>query len=120
MKHFGNLLKSHIEDNRLKKRDIAVQVGISYNYLSEIFKKETVDAQLLEKLCLASGLPTATVFDDGDQPAIKVNTDNNATALFGQATVNISNDNLYQQIINEKERYIRFLEEQLRELKAGK
>ena len=120
MKHFGKLLKNHIENQRLKKREVAESVGITYNYLSTIFTKETVDAQLLEKLCLATGLPTATVFDDGNIPAIKVNADNNATALFGQASVNLgANEHLYQQIINEKERYIRALEEQIQLYKSN-
>ncbi len=55
MKNVGQILKRHIEDNHLKKGEIAKSVGISYNYLSTLFKQDTMDAKLLEKLFVAVG-----------------------------------------------------------------
>ena len=61
MKHIGNILKNHIETNHLKKRDIANAVGITYNYLSTIFTKQSIDCALFEKLCVVTGLNPMSV-----------------------------------------------------------
>lgn len=63
MKHAGRLLKEHIEKNHLVKKQVANAAGITYNYLSTIFKQETMDAALLEKLYVAVGLHPGIVFD---------------------------------------------------------
>jgi AraC-like DNA-binding protein len=64
MKHLGEILKKHVETNHLVKGTVAKEAGISYNYLSTIFSKATLDAALWEKLCLASGLNPAVAFSD--------------------------------------------------------
>lgn len=115
MKHVGQILKQHIEDNHLKKGEIARAAGISYNYLSTIFKQDTCDAKLLEKLYVAAGLHPAVVFDVPDK--IQKNySDIEAQAFLGTAMVNISqNENMRElldakeRIIEEKERIIQLL-----------
>lgn len=115
MKHIGKTLKEHIESNKLVKGDIAKQAGISYNYLSTIFKQESIDAKLLEKLCIASGLHPSVVFEV-PQEIDTIYKDIWAKTLMGHATVEInSNENLRallnekERVINEKERIIQIL-----------
>lgn len=115
MKHIGKTLKEYIESHQLVKGEVAKQVGISYNYLSTIFKQPSVDAGLLEKLCVAIGLHPSEVFDVPEE------IENRyqyiwAKTLLGNAKVEINaNDNLRalleekERIIAEKERTIQIL-----------
>lgn len=106
MKHLGQLLKNHIETNHLKKRDVAEAAGITYNYLSTVFNKESIDCALWEKLCAASGLNPASVFDI---PAIsnKNYSDIQAHTVVGPATVMIAPEQkTFLDLLSEKERII--------------
>lgn len=115
MKHIGKILKEHIESHHLVKGQVAKDAGISYNYLSTLFKNESMDARLLERLCVATGLHPSVVFDVPEE------IENNfrdiwAKTLLGNASVQInSNENLKallaekERIIEEKERTIRIL-----------
>lgn len=105
MKHVGKLLKKHIEDNHLKKGQIAAQAGISYNYLSTIFKQESIDAELLERLFVAAGLHPAIVFDVPEQVS-KNFSDIIAQTILGNASVNISQNENLRDLLSEKERII--------------
>lgn len=115
MRHIGETLKKHIEGNHLKKGDIAKAAGISYNYLSTIFKQDTCDAKLLEKLYVAAGLHPAVVFDVPEK--IQKNySEIEAQAFLGTAMVNIGqNENMRElldakdRLIEEKERIIQLL-----------
>lgn len=115
MKHVGKILKEYIESNRLVKGEVAKKVGISYNYLSTIFKQPSVDAGLLEKLCVAVGLHPSEVFEVPADIENKYQ-DIWAKTLLGNAKVEInSNENLQallaekERIIEEKERTIQIL-----------
>lgn len=105
MKHVGKILKKHIEDNHLKKGQIAAQAGISYNYLSTIFKQESIDAELLERLFVAAGLHPAIVFDVPEQVS-KNFSDIIAQTILGNASVNISQNENLRELLAEKERII--------------
>lgn len=106
MKHVGQILKQHIESKHLKKGDVAKAVGITYNYLSTIFNKESIDAQLLEKLCVACGLNPA-VFFETPQSMSKTYSDISATTVVGPASVTIGAEvALYKELLAEKERLI--------------
>lgn len=105
MKHIGQLLKKHIEDNHLKKGQIAAQAGISYNYLSTIFKQASCDADLLERLYVAAGLHPAIVFDVPEQVS-KNFSDIMAQTILGNASVNISQNENLRELLTEKERII--------------
>ena len=105
MKHVGEILKKHIEDNHLKKREIAAQAGISYNYLSTIFKQSSIDAELLERLFVAVGLQPAIVFDVPEQVS-KNFSDIIAQTILGNASVNISQNENLRELLAEKERII--------------
>lgn len=109
MKHLGQLLKKHIETNNLKKRDIAVSAGISYNYLSTLFNKETMDCSLWEKLCAGAGLNPATAFD---LPIVgnKSYSEIQAHTVLGPATVMIgAEQKTLLDLLAEKERLIQVL-----------
>ncbi len=109
MKHLGQLLKKHIETNNLKKRDVAVAAGISYNYLSTLFNKETMDCSLWEKLCAGAGLNPAIAFDipvGGN----KSYSDIQAHTVVGPATVMIgAEQKTLLDLLAEKERLIQVL-----------
>lgn len=105
MKHIGQLLKKHIEDNHLKKGQIAAQAGISYNYLSTIFKQPSCDAGLLERLFVAAGLHPAIVFDVPDQ-VNKSFSDIIAQTMLGNASVQINQNENLRELLAEKERII--------------
>ncbi len=99
----------------MKKGEIAKTVGISYNYLSTIFKQASIDAKLLEKLYIAVGLHPAIVFDVPEQ-ITKSFCDIYAQTILGNATVQINKtENLHElleakeRIIAEKERTIQIL-----------
>lgn len=115
MKHIGKILKEHIESHRLVKGEVAKQVGISYNYLSTIFKQPSLDAGLLEKICVAIGLHPSEVFEVPEEIETRYQ-DIWAKTLLGNAKVEINaNENLRallaekERIIEEKERTIQIL-----------
>lgn len=115
MKHLGETLKKFIEENELSKSEVAKRAGITRNYLSAIFKKRSLDADLLEKLCVATGLHPSEVFDLPDE-MVNSYKDIWAQTFLGNAQVHINaNENLRdllaekERIISEKERTIQIL-----------
>ncbi|MDE7180362.1 MAG: helix-turn-helix domain-containing protein [Muribaculaceae bacterium] len=105
MKHIGKILKEHIESNKLVKGEVAKKAGISYNYLSTIFKQPSVDADLLERLCVASGLHPSVVFDIPEEIETMYK-DIWAKTLLGSAKVEINSSENLRALLNEKERII--------------
>lgn len=105
MKHIGQTLKKHIESHRLVKGDVARDAGISYNYLSTIFKQPSVDANLLERLCVAAGLHPAVMFDVPEEMNSKFE-DIWAKTLIGKAQVQINENDRLRELIAEKDRVI--------------
>ena len=109
MKHLGQLLKNHIEANNLKKRDISDAVGITSNYLSTLFNKETMDCELWEKLCRATGINPALAFDM-PETGNKSYSDIYAQTVLGPATVTIGTEQkTLLDLLAEKERLIQVL-----------
>lgn len=109
MRHLGQLLKEHIETNNIKKRDVADAAGITYNYLSTVFNKPSLDCGLWEKLCAASGLNPAIAFD---LPIYgnKSYSDIQAHTVVGPATVMIgAEQKTLLDLLAEKERLIQVL-----------
>ncbi len=110
MKHIGNELFSIIEQKRLVKKAIAEQVGITPVYLSSIMKKDSIDAELLEKISKAVGVSPAYFFDDYEADSNHIG-DVNASAVMGVASVNITQGevDLLKTMLAEKERTIKIL-----------
>lgn len=105
MKHIGKILKEHIESHRLVKGEVAKQVRISYNYLSTIFKQPSLDAGLLEKLCVAIGLHPSEVFEVPEEIETRYQ-DIWAKTLLGNAKVEINASENLRALLAEKERII--------------
>lgn len=109
MKHLGQFLKNHIETNHLKKRDVAFATGITYNYLSTIFSKASIDCALWEKLCNACGLNPSAVFESA-QFETAAGTNISAQTVLGAASVSIGTDaDALKALLAEKERTIQIL-----------
>lgn len=108
MKHIGQTLKNHIETNHLKKRDVANAVGITYNYLSSIFNKPTIDCELFEKLCKATGMSTGEFFDDGGGQS-KTLSDIQQNTVIGSPTISVNDAETFRALLAEKERTIQIL-----------
>ncbi len=109
MEHLGQLLKKHIETYNLKKRDIADAAGITSNYLSTLFNKSTMDCELWEKLCIATGMNPAVGFN-APASCNKNYSDISAQTVLGPATVTIGIEQKpLLDLLAEKERLIQVL-----------
>lgn len=108
MKHIGKTLKNHIENNHLKKRDVAEAVGITYNYLSTIFTKQSIDCMLLEKLCLAVGISPMAFFDVPTEQNKLSDAHNAAAGCSASASIS-SETKAIVDLLAEKERLIQVL-----------
>jgi len=99
------MLKEHIESHKLVKGEVAKKVGISYNYLSTIFKQPSLDANLLERLCIAVGLHPSEVFEVPKDIETRYQ-DIWAQTLLGNAKVEINSNESLRALLKEKERII--------------
>lgn len=108
MKHIGETLLNHIESKHLKKKEVADAAGITTNYLSTIFHKETIDADLLERLCRATGMSPMAVFEY-PYSIHKEYSDITASTVVGAATVTIGQEKSLRELLAEKERTIKIL-----------
>ncbi|MDE6023165.1 MAG: helix-turn-helix domain-containing protein, partial [Muribaculaceae bacterium] len=101
------ILKEYIEEKKLAKTQIAKKVGITYNYLSTIFHKDTLDASLLEKLCVATGLHPMTFYEYGENGETVSYSDIKAKANVGNAEVKINHNSAdFDRALADKERII--------------
>ena len=110
MKHIGHELFSIIEQKKLIKKEIADKVGITPVYFSAIMRKDSIDAELLERICKAIGITPAYFFDDFNDSK-NITGDVSNTAIGGIASVNISQGevDLLKSMLEEKERTIKIL-----------
>lgn len=106
MKPVGPIIKKFIEENQLKKMEVAKKVGISYNYLSTIFLKNSIDAELLERICFAINLNPTTFFETSEEMATRNYRDIKATTRVDNSTVSIVDGSLCDKLLQEKERMI--------------
>lgn len=94
----------------MKKGEVANAVGITYNYLSTIFQKNSVDATMLEKLCVATGLHPMTFFEYGGDGTTVSYSDIHARTQIGSAAVNINHatngTKQLEALLTEKDRLI--------------
>ena len=110
MKHIGHELFNIIEQKKLVKKEIAEQVGITPVYFSAIMRKDSIDAELLERICKVIGVSPAYFFDDYTENRNIIGDVNN-TAIMGVASVSISQGEvvLLKSMLEEKERTIKIL-----------
>lgn len=108
MKHLGELIRNHIEANKIVKKDVAKATGISATYLSTLFKEESMDCRLFVKICHAIGLNPVTAFVD-ESNGSKVLSDIKAETMIGPATITIGETKALYDLLAEKERTIQIL-----------
>ena len=84
------------------------RVGITPTYLSAIVRKNSIDCELLDKICKAIGISASYFFDDTHCNHVS---DISATTLFGNANVNITQGEvkMLKELLAEKERTIKIL-----------
>lgn len=86
MKNIGNEADKIIRERRLKKKDIAEKMGISDVYLSQLFKKDSIDAKLLEKLSHAIRVPITFWFEEKDIKNLSIAAGaGSAASIYGDA-----------------------------------
>lgn len=105
MKHIGKTLKEHIEKHHLVKGKVALRAGITYNYLSTIFHQESVQAKLLEKLCIGAGIHPSAFFDTPDDIS-KNYSDISSAIVMDNASLQIGENEALRDLLSEKERII--------------
>jgi len=108
MKHAGELIKNHIEINKLVKKNVAGAVGITPTYLSTLFKEGSMDCELFERICHTIGMNPAIVFDS-PASGVQMLSDIKATTVIGPATVTIGETQALRELLAEKERLIQVL-----------
>lgn len=106
MKDVGLILKQHIEKNKIKKTYVAAKVGITYNYLSTIFTKSSIDMQLFENICKVIEMDPASVFEPVEKSQ-KNYSDISAKTNIGDASVQIGPQcTTIDQLLDERNRVI--------------
>lgn len=118
MKHIGRELYQIIEKKRLVKRHIAQAIDMDPSRFNQLMHRESLDAKLLEKICIAIGISPGYFFDDWPSDKYTIGEINNQTVI-GDANVNIGQSLKHLEIaleakdklIEEKERLIKILSE---------
>lgn len=105
MKHVGNELFSIIEKGRMVKKELAERIGITPVYFSAIMKKDSIDAELLERICKAVGISPAYFFDDYQGDSAYVDVESESSKML-----RLENEML-KAMLAEKERTVKILME---------
>ncbi|MCM1310859.1 MAG: helix-turn-helix domain-containing protein [Bacteroides sp.] len=108
MKNLGELIKKHIETNRLIKKEVAKEVGITPAYLSALFNQDSMDCKLFEKICTAIGMNPISAFSDEEYQQTANNDGKGHTPVY-QIGASESEVQALHDLIAEKERLIQFL-----------
>ena len=114
MKNCGEIIEREINRKRVLRREISEYVGISAQNLSKVLRKDSLDADLLEKFCEYLDLDPADFFDfrpayaGGKTNIGKIDQD----VILGDATVNFHDAEvaLMNKLIDEKDARIASLE----------
>lgn len=137
MKHVGEELYKILKDRKIKKKDFAAQLGIAPENLSKIFKKESVSAERLGQIAKLLDIPISHFFDGNQETTTNIGhnvigqgnqvgdillTDRESQLSLERKLERmiVENEFLRQEIedkkslLEEKERYIKLLLEQLK------
>lgn len=106
MKHIGNEIYHIIEKKQLVKRRIARNLEMDPSRFNQLMHRESIDAQLLEKICKEIQVSPGYFFDDWPSEKYTIGKINNQT-LIGDAQVNIGqNIKQYEALLAEKDKLI--------------
>jgi len=121
MKHIGNELNIILSKNKkIRKKEFAEKIGMTDVNLSKIFKKESVDSVLLEKISKTLNIPITFWFDEDDHDCPNINqkgkgniigNQNHVTIADCESKLEIANKEIdhLQALLEEKERTIQIL-----------
>lgn len=119
MKHVGETIHRIIEEKRLVKKQVADLAGMDPSYLGQIRTRESLDAEMLEKLCKAVGISPAYFFDDWPSDKYTIGDITNSS-FMGPATINVGNSTEYvDKLLAEKDRVIAAKEEIISLMRMG-
>jgi transcriptional regulator with XRE-family HTH domain len=62
MQHVGKKIKSVISEKKFSAKDVAMQLGVSYQHLYRIFASESVESRYLESLSEILKVPVSVFF----------------------------------------------------------
>ena len=92
------------------KKDIAEKIGITPEYFSQIMRKNSIDCELLERICKVVKISPAYFFDDYGSVKQNVTGDGNIAAINSNADTPAAHEiELLKRILDEKERTIQIL-----------
>lgn len=72
MQHIGKNIKSIIAEKKYSAKDIASQLGVSYQHLYRIFASESVESRYLISISEILNVPVSTFFNEASQGLSKV------------------------------------------------
>lgn len=110
MKHIGNTVKRLVEEKGLKKAQFALDIGLAHaESLSRLFRSESVQCDMLERICRVLDVHPAYFFDDSDAPMATAQ----ASTIIGNANASAiaqsSEMATLRELLAEKERTIQIL-----------
>ena len=111
MKHIGKTVKALVEQKGLKKAQFSREIGLAHaESLSRLFKSETVQCDVLEKICQVLDVHPAYFFDDSGDGSVAIA---EASTFIGNASANAGTQSAevatLRELLNEKERTIQIL-----------
>lgn len=110
MKHIGKELNQIIDEKRLVKKEIAEQIGMTAVNFSQVLRKDSIDCELLERICKVVKVSPAYFFDDYDSTKQNVIGDGNIAAINSNVDTPAAHEiELLKRILDEKERTIQIL-----------
>ncbi len=110
MKHVGNELNNILSSRRIKKKTFAQTIGMTDVNLSKVLKKDSIDAELLEKISLALRVPISFWFDDKmTLSKISLSMDDKDKELLSELEQRDSEIDFLKVLLSEKERTIQIL-----------
>lgn len=114
MKHAGKEIYNIIKNKRLKQKDVANMLNMSTVNLSKIFKKESIDASLLEKITKTLNIPINYFFDESTPLIVE------EPQSEYRKEIKCRNCNQLEKIISVQERLIDRLEKELEQFRLTK
>lgn len=117
----GEKLKIAIKDAGFSVAEVAQDAGMSEQNLYKVFKKDSIQSDVLERICRKIGIPVTHFFDPGVTQTPQGNSHNVTHQKGGtiNQTISIGEKECLQQLLAAKEKIIE-LQNTVIELKSRK